>query len=129
MQDLACLFCQMCRFDPSLSAFLPVELAPPEHVTGKVAGGVGTKSALSRHQVDTLRKCSKESALLDLMAATATSDRSKFGNQVLNPLIEDGLVRMTIPEKPRSSKQKYRLTEKGRRFLTELEGSGEGSSQ
>jgi len=27
---------------------------------------------------------------------------------------------MTIPEKPRSSKQKYRVTEEGRRMLTQM---------
>jgi ATP-dependent DNA helicase RecG len=54
-----------------------------------------------------------ESSLLDLMTITGRSDRTKFRNQVLGPLIEDGLIEMTIPDKPRSSKQKYRLTEKG----------------
>lgn len=39
----------------------------------------------------------------------------KFRDQVLNA----GLVEMTVPDKPRSSRQKYRLTEKGRRFLAE----------
>jgi len=28
-----------------------------------------------------------------------------------------GLIEMTIPDKPRSSKQKYRLTEKGRKAI------------
>ena len=32
------------------------------------------------------------------------------------------LLEMTIPDKPRSSKQKYRLTEKGRIVLGLLEG-------
>ena len=31
----------------------------------------------------------------------------------LRPAIDFGLVEMTIPNKPRSSKQKYRLTAKG----------------
>jgi len=53
------------------------------------------------------------------MALTGRTNRTKFRNQVLNPLIEAGLIEMTIPDKPRSSKQKYRLTEKGRKKLTD----------
>ncbi|MEW6665912.1 MAG: Fic family protein [Thermodesulfobacteriota bacterium] len=37
-------------------------------------------------------------------------------------MLERGLIEMTIPDKPRSSKQKYRLTERGRRFLAEQAG-------
>ncbi len=75
------------------------------------------KSALSRHQVEILHKCREDSMLVELMAITGRSDRTKFRHQVLNPLQEAGLVEMTIPDKPRSSKQRYRLTEKGREWL------------
>ncbi|RKX26407.1 MAG: ATP-dependent DNA helicase, partial [Candidatus Zixiibacteriota bacterium] len=51
------------------------------------------------------------------MGITGRSDRTKFRHQVLNPLLEAGLIEMTIPDKPRSSKQRYRLTERGRRIL------------
>jgi len=51
------------------------------------------------------------------MALTGRSDRTKFRHQVLNPLIKIGFIEMTIPDKPRSSKQKYRLTEKGRKIM------------
>jgi predicted transcriptional regulator len=37
----------------------------------------------------------------------------------LKPALDDDLIEMTIPDKPRSSKQKYRLTEKGKRVLKE----------
>ena len=80
---------------------------------------VGTKSALSRHQVEILHKCRDDSALVDLMAVTGRSDRTKFRDQVLRPLLEAGLIEMTIPDKPRSSKQRYRLTDKGRQWLKE----------
>jgi ATP-dependent DNA helicase RecG len=47
-------------------------------------------------------------------------DRERFMASVLKPLLDGGLLEMTIPDKPRSSKQKYRLTEKGRRLLTQM---------
>jgi ATP-dependent DNA helicase RecG len=86
-------------------------------VTPEVTPHIGTKLALSRHQVEILRKCSEDTAILDLMAVTGRSDRTKFRHQVLNILLEEGLIEMTIPDKPRSSKQKYRLTNAGKRFL------------
>ena len=55
-----------------------------------------------------------------LMAAFGRSNRTKFRDQVLNPLIEAGLIEMPIPDKPRSSKQEYRLTQKGRALLGSL---------
>ena len=61
---------------------------------------------------------------MDLMAITGRSDRTKFRHQVLNPLLKTGLIEMTIPDKPRSSRQRYRITEKGRRILRET-GGGE----
>ena len=54
------------------------------------------------------------------MAAFGRSNRTKFRDQVLNPLIEAGLITMTIPNKPRSSKQAYRITQKGRVLLGSL---------
>ncbi|MFW5639734.1 MAG: Fic family protein [Thermodesulfobacteriota bacterium] len=77
--------------------------------------------ALSRHQVQILDICKKSSPLVDLMAISGRSDRTKFRHQVLNPLLEMDLIEMTIPDKPRSSKQKYRLTNKGRQVLSGIE--------
>jgi ATP-dependent DNA helicase RecG len=45
---------------------------------------------------------------------------------VLRTLAEAGLIEMTISDKPRSSKQQYRLTEKGKLLQTTLDpGEGE----
>nr|WP_298269795.1 hypothetical protein [Geobacter sp.] len=38
----------------------------------------------------------------------------------LRPALDAGLIEMTIPDKPRSSNQRYRLTAKGRQFLEQL---------
>jgi len=92
-------------------------------VTPGVTPQVGTKLALSRHQVDILHKCLEDSTLVDLMALIGRSDRTKFRNQVLNPLLDAGLIEMTIPDKPRSSKQQYRLTDRGRRWVEDGGGS------
>ena len=85
--------------------------------TDPVRVPVGTKSALSRHQVEMLYKCSIDSGITELMAIAERSDRTKFRNQVLNPLIEARLLEMTSPDKPRSSKQKYRITERGKKII------------
>ncbi len=37
-------------------------------------------------------------------------DRFHFRDAYLTPAIEAGVIEMTIPDKPRGSKQKYRLT-------------------
>ena len=79
---------------------------------------VGTKSALSRDQVAVLRKCFEEQPVTALMELAGRSNRTKFRNQVLAPLLAAGLLELTIPDKPRSSKQRYRLTEAGRAYLT-----------
>jgi predicted transcriptional regulator len=41
------------------------------------------------------------------------SNRTRFRENYLNPLKECSLVAFTIPEKPTSSKQEYKLTKKG----------------
>ncbi len=42
------------------------------------------------------------------------SPRSGYIKRFLYDLVEDGLIELTIPEKPNSRLQKYRLTDKGR---------------
>ena len=51
-----------------------------------------------------------------MMVVVNRKNRTKFRDQVLNPMVDAGLVEMTISDKLRSSKQKYKLTDKGRQF-------------
>lgn len=46
--------------------------------------------------------------------------RPTFRDNYLHPAIEADLIEYTIPDKPRSSKQKYRLTEAGRQALAQI---------
>jgi ATP-dependent DNA helicase RecG len=55
-----------------------------------------------------------------LQNALGLSARKNFRLLYLQPALESGLIEMTIPNKPRSSKQKYRLTENGREFRKKL---------
>jgi predicted HTH transcriptional regulator len=78
---------------------------------------VGTKSGLSREQVNTLAFFEAERALLELMTRSGRTNRTKYKQQILNPLLAAGLLEYTIPGKPTSRLQKYLPTEKGRRWL------------
>ena len=86
----------------------------------QVGDQVETKLGLSRDQVDIVRNCLKEKPIRELMQMAGRSNRTKFRDQVLKPLMEAGWLEMTIPDKPRSSKQKYRLTDKGRELQNRL---------
>ena len=56
----------------------------------------------------------------EIMDAIALKDRMHFSHEYLQPVLDSGLIEMTIPDKPRSSKQKYRLTETGRALQAQL---------
>lgn len=84
----------------------------------------GTKSGPSPDQVEILVKASNGTALTDLMEVANRTNRTKFRDQVIKPLIEQGWLEMTIPDKPRSSQQKYRLTAKGEAWLSSHPAKG-----
>jgi len=53
-------------------------------------------------------------ALAELVVPSGRTDRTKFWDQVVAPLLEAGRLEMTIPDKPPSSKQQYHTTDAGR---------------
>jgi len=57
----------------------------------------------------------------DILVAFGLKSRRRLRDTYIDPALADGLVERTIPEKPTSRLQKYRLTEKGRRLLEQLE--------
>jgi ATP-dependent DNA helicase RecG len=56
----------------------------------------------------------KEYSISELMTFLNLAHKPNFRKNYLQPAIELGIIEVTIPEKPSSSKQKYRLTQKGK---------------
>ena len=75
---------------------------------------VGTKLALSQYQVQVLELADVPRAFAEIMGPSGRTGRIKFRDQVVAPLLDAGLLARTIPDKPRSSKQQYHITEAGR---------------
>lgn len=86
-------------------------------VLSKLDPDAGTRSGPSRDQVKILHNCTQGGATSELMVLVGRTNRTKFRDKVLKPMLEAGWIEMTIPNKPTSSKQQYRLTELGRHIL------------
>ncbi len=79
----------------------------PKQLTGEVTG-----------EVQRLVKVIKgELSRTEIQQALNLKHEDHFREAYLGPAIKSGLVEMTIPDKPRSSRQKYRLTSKGEMLL------------
>ena len=63
----------------------------------------------------------KELTRVELQKVAQFNNREHFVNEHLQPLLDAGFLEMTIPDKPRSSKQKYRLTAKGQQILENIQ--------
>lgn len=56
---------------------------------------------------------------VDIQQALSLKHEDYFRDAYLIPALAAKVIEMTQPDKPRSSKQRYRLTEKGRALLVE----------
>ncbi|EGR2429884.1 ATP-dependent DNA helicase RecG [Vibrio cholerae] len=57
---------------------------------------------------------------MELQESLALKDAEHFRKNYLNAAMEKSLIEMTIPEKPKSKLQKYRLTALGQQLKQEL---------
>lgn len=64
-----------------------------------------------------LKVCAGELSRTELQDRLGLVDRENFRKEYLKPALESGVIEMTIPDKPRSSHQKYRLSESGNKVL------------
>ena len=83
-------------------------------VTGEVAGEVAAVVRL-------LRAMSGDVTRQHLQEALGLKHEDHFRNAYLQPALRAGLIEMTIPDKPRSRSQRYRLTPAGRRYRKRME--------
>jgi ATP-dependent DNA helicase RecG len=77
----------------------------------------GTKMGPSRDQVTLMTFCSEERTLQEMMELSKRSNRTKYRDQVLGPMMEEGWIEMTIPDKPTSKNQRYRLSAIGLKLI------------
>ena len=73
---------------------------------------LGTKKGLSWDHLKILKNCKNESSANELMEILNRTNKSKFKNTIIYPLIENSFLELTNPGKPKSPAQKYRLTSK-----------------
>lgn len=59
------------------------------------------------------------------MNALGITNQTRTFQRHVEPLIEAGLVERTIPNKPTSRLQRYRITDAGRTYLSHLPGDAE----
>ena len=105
--------------------------------TGGVVGGVKVQSGTSQGQVGGTSQGQVVSLFVritsiladqvlssgDITAALGKEYYSGHLRRIIKMLLSDGIIEYTIPEKPRSRLQKYRLTEKGRQMLAVVSSS------
>ena len=103
------------RVTPQVTPEATGEVAPEvagqaaELVTGQVTP-----------EVRLLRVLSGEMTRQDIQEALGLKHRDHFNQAYLLPTLQAGLIEMTIPDKPRSSKQRYRLTPTGSEYLKQI---------
>jgi ATP-dependent DNA helicase RecG len=99
--------------EPEINQFRAVvwRTAASTEVTGQVTGQV------TPQVMRLLSVMVAEHNRSELQSFLSLKHRDSFVASYLQPALEACLVEMTIPDKPQSSKQKYRLTAAGRAFI------------
>ncbi len=54
--------------------------------------------------------CKDEKNIFEIMEKVGYKNRTRFRRDYIKPLVEEGLLKMTVPDKPTSKKQKYIAT-------------------
>ena len=84
----------------------------------------GTKSAMNIEDLDKLLIfCKEVRTIAEMLSYMNYSDRNKFRKKYIYPLLDAGIIQMTIPDKPNSRNQRYQLTAKGVELMEHLKSN------
>ncbi len=86
----------------------------PRQVSQQVAQQVAPQVEML---LKVLTGADKPLARNELQSRLTLKDRESFRERYLKPALEQGLIEMTIPGKPNSRLQQYRLTDQGRQLV------------
>ena len=67
-----------------------------------------------------IRSLEGERTRSEILDSLKLKDRNNLAKRYVQPALTEGLIEMTIPDKPHSTKQRYRLTDKGRELQKQL---------
>lgn len=87
-----------------------------EHARSELSGDTGPAGPVGE-QARLLRALSEEMSAPELLQTLHLKDRKHLREALLRPALREGLIEMTLPDKPRSRRQRYRLTDTGRARL------------
>ena len=120
--------CSTPRETPHDGGVTPSVGTPAEKATPDRSGDPGP-AAPEGEQARLLRALSEERSAPELLKALHLRNRKHLREALLRPALREGLVEMTLPDKPRSRRQRYRLTDAGRdRLERSADGVGEPAS-
>jgi len=92
-------------------------LAKKEDRTAQVPHKYRTSTAQVPHKSDVLQFCAEPHSFKEIMSQLGLKHRVHVLREYIQPLVEEGLLALTIPDKPKSSLQKYVTTDQGRNSL------------
>lgn len=97
--------------------FFRVVLMRAADMPGQAADTYRTSTGQVPDKMAILEFCRQPRSVREIMAFSGMKHRETFMNNYLHPMIREGVLSLTIPDKPRSPKQRYVITEDGRKAL------------
>jgi len=109
---------------PSRDQVTPQVESVPENVVAEIVKALGISTPqvapqVAQQVITILLAISDEpSSRAALQKRMGLKDREHFRKSYLEPMVNAGLISMTVAEKPRSRMQRYELTERGKEILS-----------